>query len=255
MNYDPTKYDVLFLLMGSDESPDPVALAAAIGSALTPYYAFPFAPVSQMDSPRWVTVERLIPPTPEQSEMVNGRRVISGGGAPLPLAVYVAPSGALATRLSDEARAAMSDAPPPEDAASAAEYDRLNASAERTINGRLEFRSPYRVVTGVRWVLQQRNPATAIASRLSAKGAVRGDGSRPGPLRTFTGALHGVTIDFSIIPYGQRGSYPLQDLPFPSTPALPGDEVTYSSGAIFLLLAGMGVGAALLAGSRNKEGA
>lgn len=245
---DPSKFDVLFVLFGHERSLDPSAFTAALGAALEPYYALPFAPVSQMDAPRWQAVERFIPPTPEESEMVGGRRVISGGGAPQAFNVYVASSGALATRLSDEARAAMSEAPPPEDAAGAAEYDRLNAGAERAIAGRLEFARPFQFVTGVRWVLQQRRPTEAAPSRRSAISALRA-----GPVASFARDLSGSTIDLSIIPYAARAIYPLQALPFPSTPSLPGGGAAYRNGALFAIFGGAALGAAMLAGVLNKR--
>ena len=206
-NYDPNNYDVLFLLFGSDQSPDPSAFGGALRAALEPWYAFPFAPAVQMDAPAWVSSD------------VRDQGISVGTN-------YVARSGALSTPLP-----AMQGVPA----------------------GPYPFDTAFRFVIGVRWVLQQRSPATADVSRRTAKDTLRGNRTRGGVLMNFATGLGGQVVDFNIVPYASRGAYPLQALPFPSTPSLPGNEATYKSGAIFAVLAGIAVGGVLISAALKKD--
>jgi hypothetical protein len=121
--------------------------------------------------------------------------------------------------------------------------------------GKYVFSGNERFVTGVRMVMQQRTPATAMTTRARAAAAVLdvNTGSRTGALAPVLRAAGGSVAGFGIVSYAQRMAHDIASLPFPSTPALPGDLATYKSGAVFAVLAGIALGGVLLSAALKRD--
>lgn len=211
-NYDPSNYDMLFVLLGHRDELDASTFATAVRGALEPWYAFPFPASPALAAPRWVR-------RPD-SEMTAAE--IEQG-----VTQYVASSGTLATRLPGS------------------QGDAGDGTFVTFPAGRYPFNTQWPFVTGLRWVLQQKVPATAQVTRGPARAALRDR------LRQAAATARGEVVASSLLPYATRSQDPAFNMPFPSVPSLPGPETSYKSGAIFVLLAGAAVGAVGLAASRK----
>lgn len=225
--YDPINYDVLFLLLGHRETLDPNVLVSRLAENIAPWYAFPFLPSVQTDVPAW-----LARPAYE-------RPIAQGGAVFIPeQAQFVSARGPLATML-------PGGGPAPENEEGAPTVERPH---------RVDFETAWPFVTGIRWVLQHKFPGATAASRGAARNALRsGSLTNPGALTTTVASVGGRVEAFAITAYADRSSFALYNLPFPTTPTLPGQEATYRSGGIFALFAGAAIGGTLLAAALTRR--
>jgi hypothetical protein len=216
----------VYLLFGTDRTIDPSFVMNLIRDTLSPYYAFPFMPVVQIDSPNWRRVRPIFLDHEDYRDEYT----------------YVAVDGPLAKPLplyNPETGEREGEHP--------LEFGAGGPIAEATGGAH----PPPRFVVGARAVVQLRQPNKSqevIGEALDALRRKINEVKRSLGLR----AKH-VYVDYYELDKRSYFSRMFDSLEFPKTPRLPDEGAQYASPALFLMFAGVAIGVVAIAAASRRS--